>query len=242
MNLSAATDERNGVTLVELEVENPTRTTRRVRIRNELSSPVLPPRRHGSIVDGFDEEGITITIAAGARRAVGYACRAGAESPPATLVGSEPCDSTELDERSADDVLVALGDPRPPRDAITPEIRSPASGKSENKEHGRTGGTSDGQEDDAGLSRNVSEQRASTSQRPGSAEAAPRQSVDRTELGEGSGSDRRPSSNPCGNVPPAVDAWLSRASERIQSGDPVNAASLRAAADRADNLARRAGR
>lgn len=242
MNLTAAVDERNGVTLVELEVENPTRTPRRVRIRNELSGTLLPPRRHGCVVDGFDEDGVTIAIAAGARRAVGYACRAGAESPPATLVGSEPCESEELEERSADDIVAALGDPRPPRDAVTPEIRPPESRTTVDNRKRAGGEQTEAASDDTNPSETP---RSAEDGVPRGPKTGERRAPDTTDLRSpecGNQTEAQPSSPQCRNAPPAVDAWLTRAADRIESGDPVDAASLRTVARRADRLAGRAGR
>jgi hypothetical protein len=242
MNLTTATDERDGVTLVELEVQNPTRTTRRVRIENELRGAVLPPRRHGSIVEGFDEDGVTLTIGAGAHRAVGYACRADAESPPATLVGSEPCDSTELDDRSTDDVLAALGDPRPPRDAVTPEIRQPESGTPTSGEQGQGEPSRGTHTVEAAVSGSAQSPRETAARTPSPTETSDEHSTESEDLATDPEGDGQPSSTHCPNVPPALDAWLARAAERIERGDPVDAASLRAVADRADSLARRTGR
>lgn len=242
MNLTAAVEERNGVALVELEVENSTRTTRRVRIQNELSGVLLPPRRHGSVVEGFDEEGVTVTIAAGGHRAIGYACRAEAESPPATLVGSEPCDPGEVDERSADDILVALGDPRPPRDAVTPEIRSPGPRTEETNANGRSAGTTDLPTNDSAVRNGSFVPQDEADPRSNAQEADSSDSGSSLSPADGAQTEPKVASTHSRAAPPALDAWLNRAAERLESGEPVDAARLRTVAERADSLAHRAGR
>ncbi|MFB6103655.1 MAG: hypothetical protein ABEJ57_01030 [Halobacteriaceae archaeon] len=119
MELSYSTDEHQGVTLVEFELYNPTRTPREVTVASELDGPVLPPRRGGYPVEGWDDTGFVGPIHAGARRAFGFACPAPAVDPPVTVVAADPVDDVRTD-RSAADLVRTLGDPRPPAAAVDP--------------------------------------------------------------------------------------------------------------------------
>jgi len=115
-----------GVSLVELTVTNPDRTARRVRIANRLDGEVWPPRREGVPEAGWDDGGFEGVVAAGGRRALGYASPAAAAEPPADVVWSERAGASEPGDRSApsgveatpEGVVRALGAARPPADAV----------------------------------------------------------------------------------------------------------------------------
>lgn len=121
------------VTFVELLATNTTPDARRVRIANLLDGEVWPPRRDGVPESGWDDGGFEGVVSAEETVALGYACPA----EPATEPAAEPAelrwseraaatpDESDADERvsadgSADaaDVVRALGDPRPPSDAV----------------------------------------------------------------------------------------------------------------------------
>lgn len=134
------------LTLVELLVTNGHSPTR-VRIENRLDGPVWPPRRRGVPASGWDADGVTCTVAAEETRGLGYASPAPAVEPPAEIVRTEPVlpddgrtdrpayvpaavDGRDLPEigdvpdvqPTPDGVVRALGDPRPPRDAVPVDI------------------------------------------------------------------------------------------------------------------------
>ncbi|MFB6111504.1 MAG: hypothetical protein ABEJ35_03100 [Halobacteriaceae archaeon] len=117
MELVCATDESGGVTLVECVLHNNTRTARAVTIENHLEGTVLEPREHGAPAGDWSEGALTVQLSAGDRLGIGYACRAAPREPPAAIVHSEPIDQVPS-TRSPSDVMTALGDPRPPENAI----------------------------------------------------------------------------------------------------------------------------
>lgn len=132
VDLDWRVESHDGVTLVELFVENPAGVPRRVRVRNCLDGPVWPPRREGVPEAGWDDGGFEGIVAAGERRPLGYASPASLADPPVELVWTERAGESERDKRDAlaDDhetvteeatpegVVRALGDPRPPGDVV----------------------------------------------------------------------------------------------------------------------------
>ncbi|MFC4448622.1 hypothetical protein [Halorussus aquaticus] len=143
VELDCRAESHAGVTLVELVVRNPSTTARRVRVGNRLDGPVWPPRREGVPAAGWDDGGFEGVVAAEDRRALGYATPASAESaveveppteverpaedrPPAELVWTERAGESEGeadsdtfgDDATPEGVVRALGDPRPPADAV----------------------------------------------------------------------------------------------------------------------------
>ena len=145
------------VTLVRLRLRNGRTTDRRVRLRNRLDGPVLPPRRHGTPEAGWDRDGVTTVVPAGGTAALGYACPASETEPPVAVdevdsVGDSPAPTPA-------DAVRQLGDHRPPRDALEasrgdrtaddePVEEEPMGGQgavelasSAADNHGRTGGT-----------------------------------------------------------------------------------------------------
>jgi hypothetical protein len=133
-----------GVALVELVVRNPADAARRVRVGNRLPGPVWPPRREGVPAAGWDDGGFEGVVAARDRRALGYASPVPTDEsdrnpeavdidtadhdpvgdPPAELVWSERAGASAsetddfADEATPEGVVRALGDPRPPADAV----------------------------------------------------------------------------------------------------------------------------
>lgn len=239
MNLACSVDQQDGITLVELDVTNPTRTTRRVRIENTLAGEVLPPRRHGTPVDGWDEEGVTLSIDAGEHRALGYACQAEPQDPPARIVGSEPTNGPDTSTRTPGTVVAALGDPRPPRDVVESEGRGVPSAPEQNR------GTA---ETIAGDSESGKRDRPTGTAGSNSAGLEPDTAVPSTE------SDRdRPGRPVLADsdapkdaesipIPPAIDAWLRLKAEQIAADEPVDATLLSAVSRRAEEIATKAKR
>ncbi|WP_137286556.1 DUF7857 domain-containing protein [Halorussus salinisoli] len=122
-------ESRAGISLVELVVRNPTATARRIRVGNRLDAAVWPPRREGVSAAGWDDGGYEGVVASGGRRALGYASPVPVESsaePPAELVWSERAGESEAEgdsdtfdaDATPESVVRALGDPRPPADAV----------------------------------------------------------------------------------------------------------------------------
>jgi len=126
VDLDWRVDAHSDVSLVELTVRNPARTARRVRVANRLDGELWPPRREGVPEAGWDDGGFEGVVAAGGRRALGYASPAAPATPPAEIVWSEragasepgdPADPSDP-EATPDGVVRALGAARPPADAV----------------------------------------------------------------------------------------------------------------------------
>jgi hypothetical protein len=124
-------DGRDDVTPVTVDLRNPSPVDRRVRVRNRLAGPVLPPRRGGVPDTGWDGDGFVGVVAAESRRSLGYACPATAERPPVSVVDEGRVDGDAGDPMAT--VLRELGDPRPPGDAI-PGVQRIDDGRDENGE------------------------------------------------------------------------------------------------------------
>lgn len=237
MNLACSVDELPDITLVELDVTNPTRTTRRIRIENTLAGDVLPPRHHGTPVDGWDEEGVTLSIDAGEHRALGYACQAVPESPPARIVGSEPTERADTSSRSPGTVLTALGDPRPPRDVVEPELRDEQPERAVGSEKqdmvtDRDGDSGETERRPEGIGSDHTACETGRTEVPEGNERVETGPPERNAREGTPGADQQA-------IPPAIDAWLQRKSERIAAGDPVNRRVLRAVSHRTKELATR---
>lgn len=111
--------ERFGdVTLVELRLHNDGPVDRRVRVRNRLAGPVLPPRSDGVPDAGWDEEGYTGVVPAGATRALGYAAPTDDPVEPPATVDDEGRAADGRASSPTDDAVRLLGAPGPPRDAV----------------------------------------------------------------------------------------------------------------------------
>jgi len=109
-------DGHDDVTLVTVDLRNPSPVDRRVHVSNCLDGDVLPPKRAGVPDSGWDETGFEGVVPAEGRRTLGYACPAPAKRPPVSVV-----DDGRADDGGPDATATAvreLGDPRPPGDAI----------------------------------------------------------------------------------------------------------------------------
>jgi hypothetical protein len=101
-----------GVTLVQLVVTG--ERSQRIRIESNLT-PVWPPRRQGRPAAGWNDSTFEGHLEDDNRLAVGYASPAEPVEPPAELMSVPPNEDDEIDPR---DVIRALGDGTPPRDAV----------------------------------------------------------------------------------------------------------------------------
>lgn len=103
---------KDGITLVELLVTSERNCE--IRLESELQ-PVWPPRRQGVPAAGWEDGTFVEELQADERLVLGYASPAEPVEPPAELqviskTGSDPFSPREL--------IHALGDPKPPRDAV----------------------------------------------------------------------------------------------------------------------------
>ncbi|WP_435119292.1 hypothetical protein [Halolamina sp. C58] len=114
MELDWTQESAAGVTLVRVRLRNERATDRRVRLRNRLDGPVLPPRRHGTPAAGWDRDGVTRVVAAGETAALGYASPAPTATPPVTVDEVAPVEQ-ESGDSTPDAAVRKLGDHRPPR-------------------------------------------------------------------------------------------------------------------------------
>lgn len=103
---------RDGVTLVELLVTSDADCE--IRIESTLE-PVWPPRRQGVPEAGWEDGTFVGRIGAGERLLLGYATPAEPDEPPAELQSTSAGDPPSV---SARELIRALGDPTPPRDAV----------------------------------------------------------------------------------------------------------------------------
>lgn len=113
-------DGRNDVTLVTVELRNPSSVDRRVRVDNRLDELVLPPRQAGVPDPGWDEEGFTGVVPATGRLGIGYACPAPPKRPPVDVVDEGRARGGAPDPAAT--AVRELGDPRPPADAVPATI------------------------------------------------------------------------------------------------------------------------
>ena len=116
MRLETEAFRRGGMTLVAARVTNDGDDPQRVRIADRCGGSVLPPRTNGLPIAGWDDGGWEGVVDSGETRPVGYATRAPPADPPADIVWTERAASDPTPASTLDD----LGDPRPPRDAVTP--------------------------------------------------------------------------------------------------------------------------
>lgn len=113
----SALDGRDDVTLVTVDLRNPSPVDRRIRVSNRLDGRVLPPRRGGVPESGWDEDGFTGVVPADSRRVLGYACSAPACRPPVSVTDEGRADGDGA-ETTATDAVRELGDAQPPSDAV----------------------------------------------------------------------------------------------------------------------------
>lgn len=126
IRLDCTTARRDGVTLVTALVEN---DGPRRRVRLAAAGDVWPPRNRGVPAAGWDDDGVTLTLDAGARRTVGYATpdALDGESDPLTVLETErlaptadhePQTPVPAVDATPSGVVRALEAPAPPRTAI----------------------------------------------------------------------------------------------------------------------------
>ena len=121
--------ERDGVCLVAVVVDNPAPVARRVSVSNRLDGPVLPPRREGVPERGWDDDGFEGTVPAEGRLVLGYACLAPAARPPVAVEARSRADTEGDADATApgttpEAVVRRLGGHAPPADAVP--VPSPA--------------------------------------------------------------------------------------------------------------------
>lgn len=109
--------QQGGVTLVELVVT--ASREQRVRIDSRLE-PVWPPRRQGVPVSGWDGTGFEGRVTPDSPLVVGYASPAAPVEPPARLGTPAPDEPRPSNDSAVtgSDVVRALGECAPPRDAV----------------------------------------------------------------------------------------------------------------------------
>ena len=209
MQLDWTRTEAGAATLVTARLRNETGLDRRVRLRNRLPGPALPPRREGVPEPGWDREGVTVDVAAGETAAVGYACPVGGEaegsgggSPPVAIDAVEspdgPVEGGDGDGTDAgvDRAVRNLGDPRPPRAVLGragPERAEPTRGASD-----------DADETDAGYDAHGND--ASDDDPP------------------------EPDGSEIGALPPPVATWLDAVRDRVEAAEALDGASVAEAA------------
>lgn len=120
MDLDWIQESAAGVTLVRARVRNGRATDRRIRLRNRLDGPVLPPRRHGTPEAGWDRDGVATVVPANGTASLGYACPAPASEPP-VVVAEVGAATAETSDSTAEAAVRELGDHRPPRAVLGDE-------------------------------------------------------------------------------------------------------------------------
>ncbi|KAB1197507.1 MULTISPECIES: hypothetical protein [Haloferax] len=115
------------VVLVTVTFENTDSVAQRVRLRNRLDGPVLPPRRAGVPEPGWDDDGFEGAVPAESTVALGYASPIDGDSTPSSdtdpesvvdidVLGRNP--DTDTAAVSSTDAIRRLGPSRPPADAV----------------------------------------------------------------------------------------------------------------------------
>lgn len=128
MEHDCTTESVAGATLVRVRVRNEAAVPRRVRVRNELPGPVLPPRREGVPERGWDEDGFEGVLDAGEERILGYACPVDADGDRPIAVASLGRAEGGREVDREDEAVRALGRARPPAvaswlDAVETRVR-----------------------------------------------------------------------------------------------------------------------
>lgn len=128
-----------GVALVSITLDNDTAVDLRVRVENDLDGPVLPPRREGVPVAGWDGDRFTGVVRGDDRLGVGYACpvadagavaSTGSDDDPVSVEILGPADNETANPAQSDSVAAAvrsLGRATPPMDAIPTEATAAVS-------------------------------------------------------------------------------------------------------------------
>lgn len=108
----------DGVTFVGATCRSDAEEPTRVRIVSRVE-PVWPPRRHGVPLAGWNDGGYEGVVDAGEAVALGFATPATVDGEPVAVAWTEPAAEVDV----AGDPVRALGDPRPPRDAVpSPQV------------------------------------------------------------------------------------------------------------------------
>lgn len=131
VDLSWSVERDDAVRFVACRVHNAAAVPRRVRVRNRIDGPVLPPRRSGVPESGWDAAGVTLRLEPNERRGVGFAVVASTDGrtadPPVEIAAVDPIDDRDAPAVTADAAVRSLGDHRPPRDVLAdPERAEPA--------------------------------------------------------------------------------------------------------------------
>lgn len=121
--LECTSVETEGIALVGVRLA--ARDTERVTIAPTHEGPLWPPRRQGVPEAGWDGDRWSGTVHPERDRAIGYATSADVEEPAVEIVDTAPAGSDEADEVDVAGVVRALGDHRPPRDAVAPSGERP---------------------------------------------------------------------------------------------------------------------
>ncbi|NHN41786.1 hypothetical protein G9C85_09100 [Halorubellus sp. JP-L1] len=127
VNATQCSTRRGGVTFVHVVVENESTERRRVRLDVDCDGAVWPPRRRGVPEAGWDADGVTVTVAGGRTRGLGFATPAATASVALVdvegrggIAESDPLvESAGTDSVDVDGVVRALGSFAPPL-AATP--------------------------------------------------------------------------------------------------------------------------
>lgn len=202
MHLEWTLDRTDDVTLVRLTLHNDAGLARRVRLRNRLDGPVLPPRRQGTPETGWDRNGVSVVVPAGDSVALGYACPADPDEPPATIesVTGVDGDTESRPDADVDHAIRTLGDHRPPR-AVLGDDTSPSPAPEQES------GT------ESNLDPNLDP--TPTPELPPPTASAPGES--------------RGASSPDSAVPPEVASWLAAVRERVETVESLEGSSVEAA-------------
>lgn len=99
----------------------------RVTIEPTHEPPVWPPRSQGVPESGWDDGTWTGVVRPGRDRALGYATPADVDDPPVRITAAVPVQETNTETIGTRDVVRALGDHKPTRDAV-PVPDDPADG------------------------------------------------------------------------------------------------------------------
>jgi hypothetical protein len=138
LETSVTTTSLSGVTLVQVELRSTVDADLCVRVANDLDGPVLPPRREGVPVAGWDADGFRGVVPGSGRLGVGYACPVStpdggppvgsdpARESPATVDGTDavsvellgPVDGTDSPSAPVATAIRSLGRAAPPADAV----------------------------------------------------------------------------------------------------------------------------
>lgn len=73
VTLTQGRTRRHGVTFAHVVVENESAERKRVRLQVEVDGAIWPPRRRGVPDVGWDADGVTVTVAGGGCRGIGFA-------------------------------------------------------------------------------------------------------------------------------------------------------------------------